>query len=215
MKLMTNALILASLLATVAPAQGGEGAEVNVEELVKQIRRNMIAVEREIDRVETEAAAENAKAAKENLEKLISSLKGRSDQIASDIDEMIKNLKQQQGQSSSSSSSKSQKQQSQSQARDRNKRENRGNKPQDSQGQPRDGSKENNTAADKPGGRNKSGSKKPEPNKVRVPVNWDAERWGHLPPELRQRLIDRNFKAFTPPYAEELKEYYKKIGGGR
>ena len=110
MKLMTNALILASLLATVAPAQGGEGAEVNVEELVKQIRRNMIAVEREIDRVETEAAAENAKAAKENLEKLISSLKGRSDQIASDIDEMIKNLKQQQGQSSSSSSSKSQKQ---------------------------------------------------------------------------------------------------------
>ena len=45
-------------------------------------------------------------------------------------------------------------------------------------------------------------------------MNWDEERWGHLPPELRQRLIDRNFKDFTPPYAKELKEYYKKIGSG-
>ena len=46
-------------------------------------------------------------------------------------------------------------------------------------------------------------------------MNWDAARWGHLPAELRQRLIDRNFKGFTPPYAKELKEYYKKIGGAK
>ena len=215
MKIMTGLVFLTSLLVPTASAQGGDQGEVNVEELVKQIRRNMVAVEKAIDRVETETATENAESAKEKLDKLVTSLKGRSDQIASDIDEMIKNIKQQQGSSSSSSSKSKQQQQSQSQARDRDKRQQQGKQPQDSQGQPKEGSRENNTAKDKQGGRNKQGNKKPEAGKVRVPVNWDADRWGHLPPELRQRLIDRNFKAFTPPYAQELKEYYKKIGGGR
>lgn len=36
-------------------------------------------------------------------------------------------------------------------------------------------------------------------------------RWGNLPPELRQRLIERNFKEFTPEYQEELKAYYRRI----
>lgn len=95
MKLLTSSLALALILgaAPLALGQGGDGGEqVDIKELVKQIRRNMVAVEQEIDRVEAEAAAEDAKAAKENLEKLIKSMKGRGDQITSDIDEIIKNL---------------------------------------------------------------------------------------------------------------------------
>jgi len=92
MKIMTSLVFLTSLLVPTASAQGGDQGEVNVEELVKQIRRNMVAVEREIDRVEAEAANKDAQSAKENLEKLIQSMRGRGDQITADIDEVIKNL---------------------------------------------------------------------------------------------------------------------------
>jgi hypothetical protein len=33
-----------------------------------------------------------------------------------------------------------------------------------------------------------------------------------LPPELRQKLQDRNFQEFTPEYQEEIKAYYRKLG---
>jgi hypothetical protein len=95
MKLLTSSIAVALFLglAPVAFGQGADGGDqVDIKELVKQIRRNMVAVEQEIDRVEAEAATEDAKAAKENLEKLIKSMKGRGDQITSDIDEIIKNL---------------------------------------------------------------------------------------------------------------------------
>jgi len=218
MKLIPYLSLLAFLnvIAPALPAQGGE--EVDIKELIKQIRRNMMEVEKEIDRVESEAASDQAARAKENLDKLVESMKGRSDQIASDIDEIIKNMKpgqgkgQGQGQGQSKGKGKSQ---GKPKSRDGNRRENEGQRPQNSDGQPRDGSDEDNTEKDQAGGRNKDGNKKPEPKRVRVPVNWDEERWGHLPPELRQRLIDRNFKDFTPPYAQELKEYYKKIGRGK
>lgn len=51
---------------------------------------------------------------------------------------------------------------------------------------------------------------------MKIPVDWDKERWGHLPQELRQLLIDANFKVIAPSYDEALKNYYKRIGkGGR
>ena len=95
MKLLTTTLAVALIFgaAPLAWAQGDStGDQVDIKELVKQIRRNMVAVEQEIDRVEAEAASEDAQAAKENLEKLIKSMRGRGDQITSDIDEIIKNL---------------------------------------------------------------------------------------------------------------------------
>lgn len=36
-------------------------------------------------------------------------------------------------------------------------------------------------------------------------------RWGFLPPELRQRLMQRDFQEFTPDYQDELKAYYRRI----
>ena len=95
MKLLTKTLAIALMLgaAPLAWGQGDGGADqVDLTELVKQIRRNMVAVEREIDQVEAGAATKDAQAAKENLEKLIKSMRGRGDQITADIDEVIKNL---------------------------------------------------------------------------------------------------------------------------
>ena len=95
MKLLTKTLALALMLGAAPLAwgqAGGDTDQVDLTELVKQIRRNMVAVEREIDRVEAEAATKDALSAKENLEKLIQSMRGRGDQIAADIDEVIKNL---------------------------------------------------------------------------------------------------------------------------
>ncbi len=211
------AAVFLALVVAPARAQGGGGQEeVDLAELVKQIRRNMVAVEREMDRVEAEAAREDAEAARENLQKLIQGLKGRGDQITSDIDEIIKNIKQSGNSQSSSQSSSQSGQQKPSQARDRNQRQGQKNSSQSSsQSRPEGGRDENNTGEDRPGGRNKAGNKKPESRQSRADVNWDSERWGHLPAELRQRLIDRNFKNFTPPYAKELKEYFKRIGGGK
>ena len=37
------------------------------------------------------------------------------------------------------------------------------------------------------------------------------EKWGVLPPELRQKLVDRNFKDFTPEYEAAIKAYFRKI----
>ena len=95
MKLLTTTLAVALMFGAVPLARGqgdSTGDQVDLKELVKQIRRNMVAVEQEIDRVEAEATSENAQAARENLEKLIKSMRGRGAQITSDIDEVIKNL---------------------------------------------------------------------------------------------------------------------------
>lgn len=86
------ALVMSFMPTLAAQAGGAQGDQVDVKELVKQIRRNMVAVEKEIDRVEAEAAQAQGEQAKENLEKLIKSMKGRGDQITSDIDEIIKNM---------------------------------------------------------------------------------------------------------------------------
>ena len=58
MKLLTTTLAVALMFGAVPLARGqgdSTGDQVDLKELVKQIRRNMVAVEQEIDRVEAEA----------------------------------------------------------------------------------------------------------------------------------------------------------------
>jgi hypothetical protein len=194
----------------ILPAQDPESTDAQIEELVRQIRRNMVEVEREIDRVEAESAQSAAATTQADLQKLIDSLKGRGNQITADIDTIVKNLKSSGGGGGGGSGkSDSQESSGQSQSRDRNQRENQGQNPQG--GQPQGGGKEDNTGQDQAGGKNQQGQKKPEERQVELPVDWTMERWGQLPPELRQQLISRNFDAFTPSYLEDIKAYFKKI----
>ncbi len=94
MKLLFTGLIASMILisAPTAGAQDDTGEQVDIKELAKQVRRNMVKVEQEIDQVEAAAAQAQGEAARENLEKLIKSMQGRGDQITSDIDEIIKNI---------------------------------------------------------------------------------------------------------------------------
>jgi len=94
MKLLLTGLI-ASMVLISAPttwAQDDTGEQVDIKELAKQVRRNMVKGEQEIDQVEAAAAQAQGEAARENLEKLIKSMQGRGDQITADIDEIIKNI---------------------------------------------------------------------------------------------------------------------------
>jgi hypothetical protein len=208
-----NLILILLLPLGLLPAQDPESTEAQLEELVRQIRRNMVEVEREIDRVEAEAAQSAAATTQADLQKLIDSLKGRGNQITADIETIVQNLKSSGGGGGGggggSGKSDSQESSSQSQSRDRNQRENQGQNPQG--GQPQGGGKEDNTGQDQAGGKNQEGQKKPEDQQVQIPVDWTMERWGQLPPELRQQLISRNFDAFTPSYLEDIKAYFKKI----
>jgi len=94
MKVIRGMPILALVISLMPmlSAQTGDPEQVDIKELVKQIRRNMVEVEKEIDRVGAEAAQAQGENAKENIEKLLRSMRGRGDQITSDIDEIIKNM---------------------------------------------------------------------------------------------------------------------------
>ena len=86
--------MLALALALMPPShlRAQSEPEVDLAELIRQIRRNMVEVEKEIDRVQAESAKAAAGEARQNLDKLVDSMKSRGSQITKDIDEFIKNL---------------------------------------------------------------------------------------------------------------------------
>jgi hypothetical protein len=86
------AAILALALAPLLRAQDEAGPKADLQELIRQIRRNMVEVEKDLDRVNAKEAREEAREAKENLDKLVQDMKDRGNQITKDIDEFIKNL---------------------------------------------------------------------------------------------------------------------------
>ncbi len=47
---------------------------------------------------------------------------------------------------------------------------------------------------------------------MRIDLN---DIWGNLPPEVRQKLVDRNFDDFTPEYEAEIREYFKKTSASK
>lgn len=143
-----------------------------------------------------------------------------------------------QQQSSSSSSSSSQSQQDRSGARDRNRpsgqqgssnqrpqggrnpgEQDRGQRDGEGEGegkqdQPRDrdgDGKPDGDGENRPGGRNSTGEEQTPPaGKPGVPPQL-VERWGVLPPELRQRLVDRDFRRYTPQYDAAIRAYLRRL----
>jgi hypothetical protein len=91
-----NKLLVALLIFGLTPtlcAQGEGEEEGNIEEIVRQIRRNMQQVENDLSALEIEAARERGDQVKEDLERLIESAKAAGQQIPNDIDEIIKRMK--------------------------------------------------------------------------------------------------------------------------
>jgi hypothetical protein len=195
-------------------------------ELAKQIRRNMLKIEEDLQKAGTHDPARGEQV-KKDFDKLLEGMKGRQDQVVKDIDEIVKSIKTSNSSSGSSGSSDSNQNQKQSKSRDRNQSDQKSGKPRDPNGgKPKDG-KPKQKDAQKPGNKKGSGAedngkKEPDPGEntpgdprespkaekfARINLN---EIWGNLPPELRQKLIDRNFDDFTPEYKAQIEEYFKK-----
>ena len=86
-------------------------------------------------------------------------------------------------------------------------------KPGQKPGEKKGNGPENNMNKEQDPGENKPGDPRDEPPPEKfAKVNLN-EIWGNLPPELRQKLVDRNFDDFTPEYKEQITEYFKKTSG--
>ena len=92
------ALLIVLLLGFSAPRlsaqdQGGPDLE-KFRQLIRQIHRNMKKVEQKLAIVESEGATSAGKQAEQGLDELIDQLKGGSQQIVKDMDEVIANWPQ-------------------------------------------------------------------------------------------------------------------------
>jgi hypothetical protein len=207
-------VLLVPALDRILVAQPGS-TETDIQELARQVRRNMVQVEREIDRAQAEAARSRGAAVESDLQKIIDSLGGRAAQITKDIDAIIAAIPPcggggggGGGQSSKSSSGD---QKSGGKSRDRNRPQNTG---QEKGGQRPEGGAEDNTSPNPEEARNRTGPPRRDPTE-KVQLERIEGRWGNLPPELRQRLLERNFREFTPEYQEEIRAYYRRIAQPR
>jgi hypothetical protein len=106
-------LFFAALLAcgfVVSPAVAQEPTpetaeeQVDPQELMRQIRRNLLKIEDELQKVEAAAAAATSADAKRDLDKLVETLRRRQDQVTKDIDEIVRQMKAQGGGGGSGSS---------------------------------------------------------------------------------------------------------------
>ena len=226
MRALSKRLGAMALFAALA-AQAVHAQEVNPEELIRQIHRNMRQIEDDLARTEAEAAKQASTQTQEDLQKLIDQMQGRSRQIGKDMDDLLEAIKNMKSSSSSSSSGSGQpsskpggqaKNQGKPGSRNRNESENpEGSRQGEQQGQekpgkPKGSAGEDNSQKPQPGeGENRPSGERVEPDPEKVLHQHLHERWGMLPPEMRQRLIDRNFQDFTPEYELEIRAYFKRI----
>lgn len=89
-KIFAGGILGAALLLSAAPRVAAQ--EVDLEELIRQVRRNMVQVEKEMDKAEAQGAKAAGSEAKKNLDELIRNMKTRGKQVADDIEEIVKNI---------------------------------------------------------------------------------------------------------------------------
>jgi hypothetical protein len=226
-RLMAFASVLALALGAALPAQDptdpqDEGA-VNPADLARQIRRNMLKIEEDLGKIGTHDPSRGEQVRKD-IDKLLEGMKGRQDQVIKDIDDIVKQLKTSNCNSGKQGSSDSNQNQKQSRKRDRNQSDQKSGKPRDGnkpeqgkdkkpgQQPPKGNGEENNNQKDRDSGENVEGDPQDRPGPEKATHINLNEIWGNLPPELRQKLVDRNFDDFTPEYKAQIDEYFKKTG---
>ncbi len=166
MKSLRRFAVLAAFFAAsagAAVAQEPATDEVDPQELMRQIRRNLNKLEDELQKVEAGSAA-GAKAVKEDMDKLVETMRRRQDQVTKDIDEIVKQMKAQSGgggggggKSQSKSGSKSQ---SGGKSKNRNQSEGGKKGEQPEGGDQPEGGEEKGEKGGKP---EPKGGKKPKP----------------------------------------------------
>jgi hypothetical protein len=196
-------------------------------ELARQIRRNMLKIEEELSKAGNHDPARGEQVRKD-IEDMLDTMKQRQQQVVKDIDDIVKQFKSCSGSSEGKGGkSNSNENQNKSRPRDRNQQgkprdPNDGNKDEQAgKPKPKDGKKpgkqkgggaEDNSQKEQDPGDKQPGDPREELKAEKVAKINLNEIWGNLPPELRQKLIDRNFDDFTPEYKEQIAEYFKKTG---
>jgi hypothetical protein len=192
----------------------------NPADLARQIRRNMLKIEEDLGKAGTHDATKGEQV-QQDLDKLLQGMKSRGDQVIKDIDDIVKQFKSSSSSSSGQGGGKrdSNENQKQSKSRDRNQSDQKSGKPRDQKdknGQKpqnkKQGGPEDNSKKDENQGENQPGDPKERPGPEKAAHINLNEIWGNLPPELRQKLYDRNFDDFTPEYKVQIDEYFKKTG---
>ena len=208
------------LCGTALRAQEPAEPEIDPGELLRQIQRNMEAVEKGLDELATEDAVAAGKRTVESINKAIEEMKNSGQQVTKDIDTIIKQMKSSGGggggggggQSSGKGGQQGRNSgKERGSAKDRNKPEPGSEKNGEGQKPEAKGGAEDNTGKNPQGGRNENGPTRPDDPRERFRQELLEGRWGVLPPELRQRLIERNFREFTPEYQEELRAYFRRL----
>jgi hypothetical protein len=158
-----------ALFLAAAPARAQEqgGAEAEPEELMRQIRRNLVKIEDELQKVRGDAAKTASDDARKDMEKLIETLKRRQGQVTKDIDEIIRQMKasdcggggscDKPSDKPSSSNSPSKKPGAKNRNQSEGEKSDSGQDPKDGQNEPKDGQ-------DQASGKKPQGGK-PEPKK--------------------------------------------------
>ncbi|MEZ6195705.1 MAG: hypothetical protein R3F20_08245 [Planctomycetota bacterium] len=85
------------------------------------------------------------------------------------------------------------------------KPESEGGKPQGGEGDPKGGENAQDNQ------QSNSGRKAPGSGSERVDPEFDRQGWGYLPSEVRQLLIEKNFRDYFPDYDREIADYLKSI----
>ena len=212
--------VLALTIVTSAPLLAQEEEKFDRAEAIKKIKTDLDkAVETLAELSGTGLNGEAGKRAVENIDKLLDGMQSSQGQIVDNIDQLIRNMKQSKskskGKGKESKSSKSKPKNNQSQ-----QKRNRNQKPQDKKregkkDQPKNGEKPEGGEEDKEPKQGKQPRKAPGADEEKVPIIDDSQAWGMLPPEVRQLLIENNFRDYFPDYQKEIADYLKSLNRRR
>lgn len=207
-------------ISTTALAQDGVvpmQQHTEAEELVQRIHEGMKKVDENLMDAKARGVSETIEENIRNIEKLLEDTRKQSDQVISDLDELIKSIKYQQCNSGGSGSppppdlSNSEKQ---PENQPRSEQEDQGLQKHDTP-QDKDSEKDEKPGEarpeDSPGAKNQgktppSGKDSEKADHVDV-----SGRWGVLPPKIQNDILNFNIESFPEKYRKWLEEYYKRI----
>lgn len=198
------------LLPTPGPGEGG--GENKLLELINELESTLTQVEEMLFEATPQGSGVLQEEILENLDKLLDDAgKGQAKVLAS-IDELIKNAPRSSQSSSSSSGDPQQKKQQQSQQQQQREQEQKREHAKQQEEQKGKSGKENNSQQEKQQGQKLGGDKKPDDKTGKPNAKPDlVDRWGSLPPMLKDRISKREFTNFPPAYREKLMKYYKRL----
>ncbi len=193
--------------------EGGQSAQDKVKEIIERLEKNLVNV----DEMLLQATLDNVDDLQEQIvddfNKLMNQAGQAQNQVVSDIDELIANAPRSSSKGSSGSSSGKKPKSGQEKQSEQQKRQQEAKRDRSSDQQKQgEEEQESNAKKDEKTGKKDRASKKPTDKSGKPSDRADiVDRWGTLPPMLKDRISKREFTNFPPEYREKLMQYYKRL----